>query len=716
MIRKLQIILMITTIVSTTVLAEEGMYPVSEIHTLNLEESGLKIDPEKIYNPDGISLIDGICKIGGCTGSFVSEKGLILTNHHCAFGAIQAASTEELDYLKNGFLARDLSEEIPAKGYTVRITESYKDVSAEVLSVVHDSMDYAQRSKAVEKKIKEIILEAEQSKPGVRAEVSEMFIGKTYLLFIYTYLKDIRLVYAPPQSIGNFGGEVDNWIWPRHTGDFSIMRAYTGPDGKPADFSNDNKPYQPRTHLKVAPEGVNEGDFVFIFGYPGRTYRHRTSHFLSYEQDVRMPYVVSLYGWQIDQMEKISESSRTIALKHVDRIKGRANTFKNYKGKLLGLERMSLVDRWREEEKNLQAFIESDKDRKEKYGTTLDDIGMVYSDLRTAAAKELWLSYLKRSSIMMQLALTAYQASQERLKDDIERESSYMDRNFDRTKERLFLITDDYHEPTERILLGQMLKRAAAFPKDHRIPAIDRIIKSDDAGKDIDAFMDDAFAASTLYDKNMLEHALDASPDELASMNDPFINFAKEIYPSFEELKEVQRSRRGRLDGLYGNLIDVKREFLSETFIPDANRTLRLTFGHIRGYSPRDAVTYYPITTLDGVVEKTTGEAPFNTPAKILELHQKTDYGDFKHAGLGSVPVCILYDMDTTGGNSGSPVLDARGHLVGINFDRAFEATINDYAWSQDYSRSIAVDIRYVLWVTEKYGGASYLLHEMGVR
>ncbi|MEE4310629.1 MAG: S46 family peptidase [candidate division KSB1 bacterium] len=716
MIRRLQIILMMTTIISTTILAEEGMYPVSEIHTLDLEKSGLEIDPQKIYNPDGISLIDGICKIGGCTGSFVSDKGLILTNHHCAFGAIQAASSEEHDYLENGFLARDLSEEISAKGYTVRITESYKDVSAEVLSVVHDSMDYAQRSKAVEKKKKEIILEAEKSKPGIRAEVSEMFIGKTYVLFIYTYLKDIRLVYAPPQSIGNFGGEADNWIWPRHTGDFSIMRAYIGPDGKPADFSKNNKPYQPRTHLKVAPEGVSEGDFAFIFGYPGRTYRHRTSHFLSYEQEVRMPYVVSLYGWQIDQMKKISESGRTVALKHVDRIKGRANTYKNYRGKLLGLERLNLADLWRAEEKKLQAFIQSDKDRNAKFGTLLDDIGKVYADLRKTSGKELWLDYLKRSSIMMQFALTAYESAQERLKDDLERESSYMDRNFDRTKERLVLITDDYHEPTERILLGHMLKSASALPEDQRIPAIDRILKSDDAEKDIGAFMDDAFAASKLYDKNVLEQALNASPEELADMNDPFINFAKEIYPSFGELKEVRRTRQGRLDGLHGNLIDVKREFLSETFIPDANRTLRLTFGRIRGYSPRDAVTYYPITTLDGVIEKTTGETPFNTPAKIIELHQKKDYSDFKHAGLESVPVCILYDMDTTGGNSGSPVLDARGHLVGINFDRAFEATINDYAWSQDYSRSIAVDIRYVLWVTEKYGGASYLLYEMGVR
>jgi len=272
------------TYLITFAIAEEGMYPISEIHKLNLQNKGLEMSPLEMYNPDGISLIDGICKVGGCTGSFVSKDGLILTNHHCAYGAVQRASTEENDYLQNGFLAKTREKEIPAKAYTVRITESYRDVSGEVLSAVTEDMDFAERTKAIEKRIKEIVKQAEKENPGKRAEVSEMFIGKTYVLFIYTYLKDIRLVYSPPRSIGNFGGEVDNWMWPRHTGDFSFMRAYVAPDGSSTDYSPENVPYQPKRVVKVAPEGVNEEDFVFILGYPGRTYRHRTSHFLAYRR------------------------------------------------------------------------------------------------------------------------------------------------------------------------------------------------------------------------------------------------------------------------------------------------------------------------------------------------------------------------------------------------------------------------------------------------
>ena len=316
---------------------DEGMWPISEIHKLNLQSKGLEISTTEIYNPEGISLIDGICKINGCTGSFVSPDGLILTNHHCAFGAIQDASSKENDYIKNGFLAQNRSQEIEARGYTVRITESYRDVSNNVLSAVSDTMDLAERTKAIEKKIKEIVKETEKQHPGKRAEVAEMFIGKTYVLFSYTYLKDVRLVYAPPRSIGEFGGEIDNWMWPRHTGDFSFMRVYVAPNGSPAEYSPHNKPYHPKKHLQVCPSGVNEEDFVFIFGYPGRTFRHRTSYYLAYQEQIRMPYVEQLYNWQISVMEKISENNRTLALKHLSRIKGRSNTTKNYRGRLNGL-------------------------------------------------------------------------------------------------------------------------------------------------------------------------------------------------------------------------------------------------------------------------------------------------------------------------------------------------------------------------------------------
>ncbi|MFC1502612.1 S46 family peptidase, partial [bacterium] len=424
--KKGSIALLISFLLVFGIFAEEGMYPISEIHKLDLKAKGLEIDVKDIFNPDGISLIDGICNVGGCSGSFVSPDGLILTNHHCAYRAIQAASTKENDYLQNGFKAENKSEEIPAKGYTVRITESYEDVSRDVLSVISEDMPFADRTKAIEKKMKEIVAKAEKENPGMRASVSEMFTGKTYVLFLYAYLKDLRLVYAPPRSIGNFGGETDNWMWPRHTGDFSYMRAYVAPDGSSADYAEDNVPYKPKKVIKVAPQGVNEEDFVFILGYPGRTYRHRTSHYLAYEEEIRMPYVVDWYQWQIDVMEKIGESDRAIALKHLSRIKGLSNTMKNYRGKLKGLGRLRLVDKKRKEEEKLQAFIDSDPKRKEIYGNILEEIGNVYQEIQKTADQNSVLSYLTRSSRLLSNAYTLYEASIELQKKDLERESAYM--------------------------------------------------------------------------------------------------------------------------------------------------------------------------------------------------------------------------------------------------------------------------------------------------
>jgi hypothetical protein len=315
---------------------DEGMYPLSEIKKLDLKSKGLKVTAKDIYNPNGVSLVDAIVNIGGCTGSFISPDGLIITNHHCAYGGVQAISTPEQDYVTNGFLARSLSEEIPAKGFTVRIVDSYRNISDQVLSALNDTMDFVARSKAIDKRIKDIITETEKTYPDKRAEVAEMFTGKSYILFIYTYLKDVRMVYVPPRAIGEFGGENDNWIWPRHTGDFSFIRAYVAPDGKPADYSKDNVPFHPKNFLKIGVNGVDDGDPVFILGYPGRTYRHRTASFLAYEEDVRMPYVADLFAWQISVMEKMGNDDRSVSLKLDNRIKGLANTMKNYRGKLQG--------------------------------------------------------------------------------------------------------------------------------------------------------------------------------------------------------------------------------------------------------------------------------------------------------------------------------------------------------------------------------------------
>jgi len=695
---------------SFPIFADEGMWPITEIGRINLAAKGLTIPVKEIYNPDGISLMQAIIRLSGCTASFISPDGLIITNHHCAFGAVQRASTADNDYLTNGFLAKNRQQEIPATGYTASIMESYFDVSSEVLSVVTEDMELGERIKAINKRKKEILLQAEKDFPGKRAEISEMFIGKTYLLFIYTRLRDIRLVYVPPVSIGEFGGENDNWIWPRHTGDFSFVRAYVAPDGSPADYSEDNIPYRPKVHFQVAAEGVNEEDFVFIMGYPGRTYRHRTSYFMAYEKNVRLPYLATEYEKAIRIMEDFSDKSSETAIKLASPIKSLSNRMKNYRGKLTGMERIGLVDQRRSlEEKMLQYF--SGDEQGEILEQVLKDIEHVYKEKELWATSEYLISNILRLSTPLKNANTVYQAAQNKAKPDIERESAYMDRNIERTQRRLFLGLKSYYAPAEKEILSRLLKQVIELDGEQKIVAIEEAITD---GK-IDKFIDDLYSNTQFADEDFLKEVLTYSSDQLEEINDPSLKVIINLDPRIQKNKERSRKQGGTLNKLHPKLYDLKYQFNEAAFIPDANSTFRLTYGYIRGYRPRDAVYCSPITTFRGVIEKTTGIAPFITPPALIDLYQKKEFGQFFNNELNDVPVAILYNMDTTGGNSGSPVLNNKGQLVGVNFDRAWEATINDYAWNESYSRSIAVDIRYVLWVTQKFAGADYLLEEMNV-
>ncbi|MDA7878722.1 S46 family peptidase [Mariniblastus sp.] len=681
--------------------SDEGMYPISEIARLNLSQKGLQLTALELFNPNETCLIDGICRVNGCTGSFVSPEGLIITNHHCAYRAIQSASSTQNDYLKDGFQAKTRETEIPAAGYTVRVTESFSDVSKQVLSVVNADMSFVDRSKAISRERKVIEKRAEKENPGMRAEVAEMFTGKTYVLFLYTYIKDVRLVFAPPSSIGNFGGDVDNWEWPRHTGDFSFMRAYVAPDGSTADYSTDNVPYKPKRFIQVAPQGANEGDYVMLLGYPGRTARHKTSSFLSFEQDVRLPYIVDLYGRQIATMEKAGEDDRAVALKLLSRIKSLANTEKRSRGQLKGLTRKQIVAKRSAEEQKLQAYIDADPVRKAKYGQLLDNLDSVYKTLSETAVEEANFQNLRNTSQLLRMAFTIYDSAHERQKPDLERESAYMDRNFSQTVSRLMMIQKDLNLAVDETLLAQLIDQMKN--DEMEVPALDGLV------------LKDLYKRTKLKDPTFLQACLNQNTEELKTNSDPFIQLIVKLYPQYLELRESGKARDGQLGLYYGELITLKQQFLDTDFVPDANGTLRLTFGTVRGYSPEDAVYKSPATTLSGVVAKTTGVAPFITPEKVLDMSAKRDFGPYMHPKLKDIPIAILYDTDTTGGNSGSPILNGKGELVGVNFDRAFEATINDFAWNTEYSRSIGVDIRYVLWITDKVYGAKHLIKEMGL-
>jgi|WetSurMetagenome_2_1015567.scaffolds.fasta_scaffold55135_1 hypothetical protein len=684
------------------VVGEEGMYPITSLARLNLKSKGLKIDPASIYNPKGTSLIQAVVQLSGCSGSFVSPDGLIITNHHCAFGAVQAASSVEHDYLTDGYLAGARTNEIRARGITARITEEMRDVTTDVLSAVNDSMEPLARSKAIEGRIAELTKKASAELPGKTVAISEMLAGKSYLMFISTTLRDVRLVYVPPRSIGEFGGEDDNWVWPRHTGDFSFLRAYAAPDGKPADYAPVNVPYHPKTHLKVNPSGVNEEDFVFILGYPGRTYRHQTSYYMAYEERLRMPFIVSLDDWLIRTMEDLGRTDRGVALKFDARIKSLSNTMKNYRGKLVGMDRLQLVAAKQAEETALQKFIDADAKRKAAYGTALEQTGRIYAEMSARAQYELVLDNLASTSLLIRLGNSVVDTSRPAGRGNAERGGAADFAN--------------YHEPAEKLFLRKVLTLAAQLPRDQRIAPIDARLGSGTPEAAVARFVDEAFAATTLKTAEGLAAAVKKTPQEVAASSDPLVSLARDLAPLVDQLRDVRQRRNAELSKLSALLIDVKQQFLQKDFLPDANSTLRFTYGRVRGYSPADATYLSPITTLTGVMQKTRDEFPYATPRAVRELYKAKDYGRFRLPKANELPVAVLYNADTTGGNSGSPLMNAKGELVGVNFDRAWGATINDYAWNEAYSRSIAVDIRYVLWVTDKVGKAGFLLQEMGVR
>ncbi len=686
--------------------ADEGMYPLTMIKDIDLREKGFELSDEALFNPGGVSLINAIVRVNGCTGSFVSDRGLIITNHHCAFRAANTASDTRHDYIRDGFLAPDAAREIPARGYTVRITESYRDISDEVLNGLDSIDNPLKRREAIEKRIKQLTARAEEDHPGKRAEISEMFKGEQYLLFIYTFLKDIRLVYIPPRAIGEFGGDIDNYEWPRHTGDFSFLRAYVAPDGSPADYSPENVPYKPDNYLRINAHGVDEGDFVFILGYPGRSYRNRSAAFFEFEAGAHLPLRLHWYQWLIDTMQKISSGDRAVALKHLSRIKSLANLEKRYRGRLQGLARLHLAEKRRMEEKAM-------RERFPHIKTTLNTLDSLYAAKAQRFPLSFWIERLQSDVLAFNLAGRIINAARERAKTDLERKSPYMDRNWPRTRKNALLRAENFYLTTDKTLLNEILTRLLQLPEAKNHPVLQSLDADINKMGAVARFTDDLYAHSTVYKKETLRKALDFDSLQVSQLDDAFIKFRKRLDTLIRDLSNMNRTDAGILTRVQPHYSKARKSLLQHHFIPDANGTLRLTYGHISGSNPKDAVFLAPVTTVTGIAEKHTGRAPFNAPDALLRAMRNHNNGPYYNARVKGVPVCILYDCDTIGGNSGSPVMDAHGRLIGVNFDRAFEGTINDYAYSKRYSRSIAVDIRYVLWILHNVAHADALIKEL---
>jgi hypothetical protein len=542
-----------------------------------------------------------------------------------------------------------------------------------------------------------------------------MFIGKSYVLFRYKLLKDVRLVYVPSRNIGEFGGETDNWVWPRHTGDFSFMRAYVAPDGSSAKYAKNNVPYKPKRFLKVNPQGVNEEDFVFILGYPGRTYRNRPWQYLKLQEDYLLPYIAELYEFQNKVLEEAGKVNKSTEIRLSSRIKRNANVFKNYRGKIKGLHGLSLTEKKKMEDEEMLKFINANPDLKKNFDNLIPEIDKLYKSIFETINRDLWLGQISPSLSLVNIAgqINSFRTAM-LAKPEAERENFHKE-NFERLESNIRQMYQGYDEGSERKIFVRMLVDATKLPKKQRITAVEKqAAKGFDSQKQMEDFVDNLLSYTKLKDRVYVLNTLIKSAASISTYNDPLLDFERDIKQQIANLKPENDKREGQLNKLMADYVAVKELIKQQSFIPDANSTLRLTYGYVRGYSPADATYMKPFTTVKGILEKGNSSNPeFSYPSSIAQLWKNKNFGPFIKNDLGDVPVAFLYNLDTTGGNSGSPVLNAYGELIGVNFDRAYEATINDFAWNESYSRSIGVDIRYILWVASKVDKADFLMQEL---
>ncbi|HEU0176247.1 MAG TPA: S46 family peptidase [Blastocatellia bacterium] len=709
-------------------LADEGMWLPDSIAKLPLAEMkkrGFELKPEDIYSLTKPSLKDAVVQISiGGTGSFVSPEGLILTNHHVAFAAVTSASTSEKDYINNGFLAKSRAEEIPAKDYSIKITQDFKDVTAEVLSAVKPEMSPAERSRAIGTKQREMAKANSHEKEGIDAQVIEASGGYQYFLYTYLKLRDVRLVYAPPKSIGYYGGDPDNFEWPRHCGDFAFLRAYVGPDGNPADFNNANAPFKPKKFLPINATGIKEGDFAMVMGYPGATYRLRESYSVEYRQNIQLPDQIASLRQQIDALTKLGEKNSQLKIKLADRIFSLSNALKSFEGTVAGLKRMNLVASKRAEESDMKKWLDANQSAKAKYGEALPQLEALYRDLTSNGLKQNALDGLLNSGGLIEALQFAYERALSRDLPEKDRALQFSDQLLPMVTEQLSSDWEEREPEAEAKLLAASLARLADMPADQKSQAVEKLFegKSGKNRRDAEAeFASKAIESSKFKSFDEVKKLFTASAADIRAIDDPTLKLVIAVVDENAPLSKKQTQILNTITIVRPQYVAAMQEFRRATnrglpYYPDANFTLRFTYGDIRGYKPRDAVTYDYQTSLAGVIAKDTGEDPFNAPEKLKELFAKKDFNGYADARLNDVPVDFLATTDITGGNSGSPMMNGRGEIIGLVFDGNYEGLGGDYAYDISSNRTIAVDIRYVLFLTEKFGGASYLFNEMQIK
>ena len=689
--------------------ADEGQWQPHQLPQLKaeLKRVGIEIPAEKLADLSKHPM-SAIVSLGGCSAAFVSDAGLVVTNHHCAYGAVQRNSTPEHNYITNGFLAKTRASELPGgPNSLVYVTDKVENVSDRVLKGLTADMTGRARHEAVEKRVKDLIAECETDKM-YRCSVPAFHRGLEYYRIRQMMIRDVRLVYAPSDKIGNFGGDIDNYEWPRHTGDYSFLRAYVGKDGRPADPSPDNVPYQSKDFLVVSAEGLKAGDGILLAGYPGRTSRYKLPAEIRFARDTAFPLKVSELQADLAVMADATQGDAAAAVRYASVVKSINNVLKKTQGLLDGFARKDIAAIKDVQDAEFRAWYAKQPNVSPTLLAELD--AAIASDMALSEEEFAWS--VATNSDLLKSARTVYRLSLERQKADAERESGFQQRDLAFIKARLARLEQSYVNKVDQARFEAGLKRYAQLAA-----------KTHPQG--LDALLPAPAAVAALYQQTQLADTakrlawLEKDQAAVAQSDDAFMQLAVKLQPVELALEERRKEIDGNLERVipqYMQAVIAWKKSQGKPVYPDANSTLRVTYGTVSPYSPRDGITKGPFTTVEGIVEKVTGKAPFEAPQGLIDAVKQKRYGQFRDPALGTVPVNFLTSADTTGGNSGSAVMNKRGELIGLNFDSTYESITKDWYFDTAITRAIHLDIRYMLWVMKEVDHADNLLKEMTIK